>query len=391
MQLSPEHEALRDTVKRFADEYVNPFIDQWEEAQIFPAHQVFGRMGELGLLGLTKPVENGGMGLDYSWAAVLAESLSAIHCGGIPMAIGVQTDMATPALARHGSAELRAEFLAPAISGKAVACLGVSEVGSGSDVASIKTRARKDGGDYIINGGKMWTTNGTQADFCCVLANTSEPSSTTASHQNKSLIIVPMNTPGVSVARKLRKIGMDSSDTAQLHFDDVRVPQRYRVGEEGRGFIYQMEQFQHERLWAALKTVGACQRAIDVTVDYTRQRMAFGRSILDNQWVHFKLAELQAGVDALHALAWRGVDLVVRDQDATRLATSAKLIAGRLMREVNDTCIQFWGGMGYVHDSPIARMFRDGRLTSIGGGADEVMLQILCKFMGTYPKPSAGR
>jgi citronellyl-CoA dehydrogenase len=387
MHLTPEHEALRDTVKRFADECVNPFIDEWEDAQTFPAHQVFAQMGKLGLLGLTKPVENGGLGLDYSWAAVLAESLSSIHCGGIPMAIGVQTDMATPALARHGSAELRAEFLTPAISGEAVACLGVSEVGSGSDVASIKTRARRDGGDYIINGGKMWTTNGTQADFCCVLANTSDVTSTSPSHKNKSLIIVPMDTPGVTVARKLKKIGMDSSDTAQLHFDDVRVPQRHRIGEEGMGFIYQMEQFQHERLWAALKTVGACQRAIDLTVEYTRERKAFGKSILDNQWVHFKLAELQAEVDALSALAWRGVDLVVSGEDATRLATSAKLIAGRLMRQVADGCLQFWGGMGYVHDSPISRIYRDGRLTSIGGGADEVMLQILCKFMGTFPMP----
>ena len=381
MQLTPEHTALRDSVKRFADEQVNPFVDQWEDAQIFPAHQVFGAMGKLGLLGLTKPVDNGGLGLDYSFAAVLAESLSFIHCGGIPMAIGVQTDMATPALARHGSAELRAEFLTPAISGAAVACLGVSEVGSGSDVASIKTRARKDGDDYIVSGGKMWTTNGTQADFCCVLANTSDG----ASHKNKSLIIVPMRAKGVSVARKLKKIGMDSSDTAQIHFDEVRVPQRHRIGEEGMGFIYQMEQFQHERLWAALKTVGACQRAIDLTIDYTRERKAFGKSILDNQWVHFKLAELQAEVDALHALAWRGVEMVVRDEDATRLATSAKLIAGRLMRQVADGCLQFWGGMGYMHDGPMSRIFRDGRLTSIGGGADEVMLQILCKFMGTHP------
>ncbi len=171
-QLTPEHAALRATTKRFIDEQVNPFVDQWEADEIFPAHQVFKGMGELGLLGLDKPVENGGSGLDYSYAAVFAEALADINCGGIPMATGVQTDMATPALARRGSAELRAEFLAPAIAGDMVACLGVSEVGSGSDVASIKTRARKDGDDYIINGGKMWTTNGTQADFCCVLANT---------------------------------------------------------------------------------------------------------------------------------------------------------------------------------------------------------------------------
>jgi len=380
-QLTPEHEALRATTKRFIAEQVNPYVDQWEADEIFPAHQVFKGMGKLGLLGLDKPVEDGGAGLDYSYCAVFAEALADINCGGIPMATGVQTDMATPALARRGSAELRAQFLAPAIAGDMVACLGVSEVGSGSDVASIKTKARKDGDDYIINGGKMWTTNGTQADFCCVLANTSDG----ASHKNKSLIVVPMNTPGVSVARKLKKVGMDASDTAQLHFDDVRVPQRYRIGEEGMGFMYQMEQFQIERLWGALNCGAMAQRAIDATIAYTRERQAFGRSILDNQWVHYKLAELQTEVEALRSLSWRGVEMVVKGEDATKLATMAKLKAGRTIREVTDGCLQFWGGMGYVMDSPISRMWRDGRLTSIGGGADEVMLQILCKFMGTFP------
>ncbi|WP_088279814.1 acyl-CoA dehydrogenase family protein [Ideonella sp. A 288] len=380
MQLTPEHEALRDTVKRFAKEHVNPYVDEWEAAQIFPAHQVFKQLGDLGLLGVNKPVEDGGMGLDYSYAAVVTEAMSAIDCGGIPMAIGVQTDMATPALARHGSAELRAEFLAPAIRGEMVTCLGVSEVGSGSDVASIKTRARKDGDDYIIDGGKMWTTSGTQADWCCVLANTSDG----AAHKNKSLIVVPMKTPGVSVARKLKKVGMDSSDTAQLHFDGVRVPQRYRIGQEGLGFIYQMEQFQYERLFAAIKGYAGAQKAIDLTIGYTRERQAFGRSILDNQYVSYRLAELQAEVDALKALTWHGIETIVAGGDATRSATSAKLKAGRLLREASDTCLQFWGGMGYVHDSPISRLWRDTRLTSIGGGADEVMLQILTKFMGTF-------
>jgi citronellyl-CoA dehydrogenase len=381
MQLTPEHEALRDTVKRFAEEKVNPYVDAWEEAQIFPAHQVFKQMGDLGLLGINKPVEFGGLGLDYSFVAVATEALSAINCGGIPMAIGVQTDMATPALAKHGSDALRREFLEPAIRGDMVSCLGVSEVGSGSDVASIKTRARKDGDDYIIDGGKMWTTSGTQADWCCVLANTSDG----PAHKSKSLIIVPMNTPGVSVARKLKKVGMDSSDTAQLHFDGVRVPQRYRVGAEGMGFIYQMEQFQYERLFAAIKGYAAAQKAINLTIDYTRERQAFGKSILDNQYVGYRLAEMQAETDALRALAWAGVEAVVRGEDATRIATSAKLKAGRLLREVSDGCMQFWGGMGYVHDSPISRIWRDTRLSSIGGGADEVMLQIMTKFMGTFP------
>ncbi len=382
MQLTPEHQSLRDTLARFISSEVNPQVGEWEAAEIFPAHAVFRRMGELGLLGLTKPVENGGAGLDFSYAAVLAEGLAQIDCGGVPMAIGVQTDMATPALAEHGSAELRAEFLAPAISGEYVACLGVSEVGSGSDVASIKTRARPDGGDYLIDGGKMWTTNGTQADFCCVLANTSEG----AAHRNKSLIVVPMKTPGVTVARKLKKLGMHASDTAQIHFDAVRVPQRYRIGEEGMGFIYQMEQFQIERLWGALNTGGMAQRAIDITIGYTRERRAFGKSILDNQWVGYRLAELHTEVEALRSLSCKGVEQVVSGEDATRTATMAKLKAGRVIREVADGCLQFWGGMGYMAESHIARIFRDGRLTSIGGGADEVMLQILTKFMGTFAR-----
>jgi citronellyl-CoA dehydrogenase len=382
MKLSHEHHELQRSVKRWIDEHINPHVDEWEAAGIFPAHQVFKQMGDMGWLGLCKPTDNGGLGLDYSYGAVLAEALGHMQCGGVPMAIGVQTDMATPALAEHGSAELRAEFLTPAIQGELVACLGVSEVGGGSDVASIKTTAKKDGDDYVINGGKMWTTNGTQADFCCLLANTSEG----APHRNKSLIIVPMNTPGVTASKPLKKMGMHSSDTAQLHFDQVRVPRRYLIGEEGMGFIYQMEQFQIERLWGAMNNVGMAQRAIDTTIAYTRERQVFGRAVLDNQAVHFKLAEFQAELECLRAVCWQAVELIVDGGDATYLATVAKLKAGRLMRTIADGCLQYWGGMGYVDESPISRIYRDGRLTSIGGGADEVMLQILCKSMGILPR-----
>ena len=382
MKLSHEHHELQRSVKRWIDEQINPHVDEWEAAGIFPAHQVFKQMGDMGWLGLCKPIDNGGLGLDYSYGAVLAEALGHMQCGGVPMAIGVQTDMATPALAAHGSAELRAEFLTPAIQGELVACLGVSEVGGGSDVASIKTTAKKDGDDYVINGGKMWTTNGTQADFCCLLANTSEG----APHRNKSLIIVPMNTPGVTASKPLKKMGMHSSDTAQLHFDNVRVPRRNLIGEEGMGFIYQMEQFQIERLWGAMNNVGMAQRAIDTTIAYTRERQVFGRAVLDNQAVHFKLAEFQAELECLRAVCWQAVELIVDGGDATYLATVAKLKAGRLMRSIADGCLQYWGGMGYVDESPISRIYRDGRLTSIGGGADEVMLQILCKSMGILPR-----
>jgi citronellyl-CoA dehydrogenase len=290
--------------------------------------------------------------------------------------------MATPALARHGSDELRREFLAPSISGEYVACIGVSEPGAGSDVASIRTTARKDGGDYVITGGKMWITNSLQADWMCLLANTSEG----PPHRNKSLICVPMNAKGVVRAKKLRKIGMRASDTGVIHFDEVRVPQRYRIGEEGMGFVYQMEQFQEERLWGAASKLQALQRCIDETIAYTRERKLFGSTVLDQQWVHYRLAECQTELECLRALVYRAVEQHVRGEDVTLLASMAKLKAGRLGRSIADTCLQFWGGMGYTWENPVSRAYRDGRLTSIGGGADEVMLAIICKHMGILPR-----
>src|SRR5262249_23456985 len=282
----------------------NPHVDEWEDNDIFPAHELFKKLGNLGFLGLNKPAEFGGQGLDYSYALMMAEELGAIKCGGVPRAIGVQTDIATPALARFGSDEVRREFLAPAISGDAVACIGVSEPGAGSDVASIKTQARSDGDDYVINGGKMWITNGAQADWICLLANTGDG----PKHRNKSLICVPMKTKGVTVARKLDKLGMRASDTAQIFFESVRVPKRNRIGEEGKGFVYQMLQFQEERLWAAAACLKAHEQTIAETIAYARQRKAFGRSILDNQTVHFKLAELQTEIELLRSLVYRAAE-----------------------------------------------------------------------------------
>jgi len=385
MLLTHEHEELRRTVERFCREQLNPYVDAWEEAGDFPAHEVFRKLGDLGLLGLTKPEAVGGAGLDYSYSVVMAEALGACRCGAVPLSIGVQTDMATPALARFGSAELQQEFLAPAIAGEMVACIGVSEPSAGSDVAAIRTTARKDGGDYVIDGGKLWITNGAQADWMCCLASTSDG----APHRNKSLIVVPMRTKGVSVARRLRKLGMHASDTAQVHFDGVRVPQRHRIGDEGQGFTYQMLQFQEERLWAAANALRGLDNAIADTIEYTRERRIFGRSVLDNQVVHYTLAELQTEVEALRALVYRATGLYVAGQDVTQLASMAKLKAGRLTREVSDKCLQFWGGMGYTWDNPVARLYRDGRLASIGGGADEVMLSIISKIAGTLPRGQA--
>ena len=390
MKLTTEHEQIRRTLKSFIDAEINPFVDEWEEAGIFPARQVFKGLGDLGLLGVTKPEQYGGMGLDWSYGAVVAETLGHINCGGVPMAIGVQTDMATPALARFGTDAAKEDFLRPSISGDYVACLGVSEVGSGSDVASIKTSAKKDGDDYVINGGKMWTTNGTQADWMCLLANPGDG----LVHQNKTLLCLPLKDgkgnyrKGVTVARKLKKLGMRSSDTAEFFFEDVRIPQRYRIGEEGAGFMYQMLQFQEERLWCALSSLISLDNTIEETIEYTRQRKAFGKSILDNQVVHFRLAELKTEVQALRSLTWDAVDRMMQGEDATMLASMAKLKTGRLAREVNDSCLQYWGGMGYMEETPVSRAYRDGRLGSIGGGADEVMLSIICKYMGTLPGKS---
>ena len=381
MEFTQEHEGIRRNVKRFIDAEINPHVDAWEEAGIFPAHEVFKKMGDLGFLGINKPAEYGGMGLDYSYHLVFLEALGHIRAGGVPMAIGLQTDMATPALARFGSEELCREFLAPSIAGDYVACLGVSETGAGSDVASIKTTARKDGGDYVIDGGKMWTTSGTQADWMCLLANTGDG----PVPKNKSLICLPMKTKGVTVARKLDKMGMRCSDTAQIFFEDVRVPQRFRIGEEGEGFTYQMMQFQEERLYGAAAGLITKERMIEETIAYTGQRKAFGQAILDNQSVHFRLAELKTEVEMLRALTYRAAELMLRGEDVTMLASMAKLKSGRLSREISDACLQYWGGMGFMNETWISRAYRDTRLGSIGGGADEIMLSIICKHMGILP------
>jgi len=381
MQFSAEHRALSDTVTKFVEKELNPHVPAWEKAEQFPAHEVFKKLGKLGLLGLKYPEEFGGAGLDFSYSMVMAEALGTCYCAGVPMGIGVHTDMCTPALARFGSDELRREFLAPSIAGDLVGCLGVSEAGGGSDVAAIKTSAKKDGGDYVINGSKMWITNGMQADWCCLLVNTSDG----PVHKNKSLIVVPMDLPGIT-RQKIHKIGMDASDTAQLFFDNVRVPQRNLIGQEGMGFMFQMMQFQEERLWGAASSLKNLDRLIDLTIGYTRERKAFGKSILDNQVVHFRLAELRTEVEALRALTYAAVDQYVAGKDVTKLASMAKLKCGRLIREVSDSCLQYWGGMGFTWDNPISQSYRDGRLVSIGGGADEVMLSIICKLEGTLPK-----
>ena len=381
MQFTQEHLALSETVKRFVENEINPFSDEWEKAGHFPAREVFKKAGDLGLLGIKYDTEYGGMGLDFSYSMVASEALGVANCGGVPLAIGVQTDMCTPALHRFGSDALKKEYLAPAIAGDMVGCIGVSEVGGGSDVAALKTTAKTDGDDYVINGSKMWITNGMQADWCCLLANTSEGKV----HENKSLIIVPMDAKGIE-RQKIDKLGMRSSDTAQLFFDNVRVPKRNLIGVEGTGFMMQMLQFQEERLYGAANSLLMMDRLIDLTIQYCKERSTFGVPLINNQVVHYRLAELRTEVELLRSLTYRAVEDYVAGKDVTRLASMAKLKCGRLTREVADSCLQYWGGMGFTWDNPLARAFRDGRLVSIGGGADEVMLGIIAKLEGTLPK-----
>ncbi|MCH8544716.1 MAG: acyl-CoA dehydrogenase family protein [Alcanivorax sp.] len=381
MLLTQEHEEMRRTMRNFVEKELNPHVEEWEAAGAFPTHEIFKKMGDLGLLGVSKPVEYGGLGLDYSYNLAVAEELGLCDCGGVPLSIGVQTDMATPALARFGSDELRKQYLAPAIAGDMVASIAVSEPHAGSDVAAIKTTAKKDGDDYVINGTKMWITNSPTADFFCLLANTSDGKP----HMNKSLIVVPKDAGGITVDKPLNKLGMRSSQTAQVFFDNVRVPQRNLIGAEGMGFMMQMIQFQEERLWGAASGLKGYDKLIQLTADYARDREVFGMPLLDNQSVHFRLAELKTEVELLRSLIWRACEEYINGKDVLQLASMAKLKAGRLSREVADACIQYWGGNGYMWENPASRAWRDGRLASIGGGADEIMLGIICKTMDILP------
>lgn len=377
MLYTDEHRAIAESSTKLIEAELNPFCDEWEEQGIFPAREVFKKFAALGLLGINKATVYGGMGLDYSYQIAFTESLGNIASAGVSMAIGVQTDMATPALAKHGSDELRKEFLVPAITGDSVMSIAVSEPHAGSDVANIKTTAKKDGADYVINGTKMWITNATQADVLCLLANTSDE----AMHKNKSLILVPTNTPGIRFSERLNKLGMRASDTAQIFLDDVRVPQSNLIGIEGQGFFYQMEQFQEERLYAAATNIKMLDKCIQDTLTYAKERTLFDKRLIDNQVVRFTLAELQTEVTALQALVYTATEEYVAGHDVTTKASMAKLMCGRLSRKVTDACLQYFGGTGFMWETPISRSFRDARLASIGGGADEVMLEIISKKM----------
>ncbi len=376
MQLTEEHRLFRDTVRGVVQREIDAHADDWERDGDFPAHELFGRFGELGLLGIEYDPAYGGGGADHSFTMIFGEEIGRSASLGVSMALSVQTDMATPALHRFGSDELKERYLRPAISGEHVAAIGVSEPDAGSDVAGLRTRAVRDGDEWVINGSKLWITNGTQADWVCLLCRTSDE----GGYRGMSQVIVPTDVDGFAVSRKLDKLGMRASDTAELTFDDVRVPVANTIGEVGRGFQQQMAQFQNERMIAAYQMVGATELALERTVQYLKERPAFGAPLIANQSLQFDLADLAADLDLVRHHNWAAVDAALQGEDITRQATVAKLKSARLARRMADLAVQFHGGMGYVEDNWPARFFRDTRLWSIGGGADEVMLRTLARM-----------
>jgi citronellyl-CoA dehydrogenase len=377
LYFNEDHEMLRRTIHDFVEKEINPNVDDWEKTTA-PLHELFRKLGGLGLLGIRYDPKYGGQGLDYWYEAVFLEELGHIHALGIPMAIAVQTNMATPALYEFGSDYLKETYLKPAIAGEMVAALGVTEPGAGSDVAGLKTKAVRDGDHYIINGSKTFITNGVQADYVVTLARTSDD----PGYHSFSLIVVPTKIPGFVVSKELDKVGMRTSDTAELFFEDVKVPRENIIGEEGEGFIYQMKQFQHERFSALPLCYSASRDMIDMTVDYMRQRMVFGKPLIVRQVLRHRLAEWLTEIECLKQLAYHIIRMKTEGIDVTKEVSMGKLVAGRLLRTIADGCLQIFGGMGFMNETLISRYWRDARLISIGGGTDEIMCEIIAKLEG---------
>jgi len=371
-----EHEIFRKSVHQFLEQEVVPHVDEWERAELFP-REIYRRCGELGFLGAHYPEDVGGSGGDWWYGAAWGEALTRGRCAGMSMALMVQTDMATPIIGELGTREQKDEFLAPALRGEKIAALGVSEPNCGSDVASLRTTARRVEGDYVINGAKCWITSGTRADFFTLAVRTGDKG-----YGGISLVLFPTKTKGFKVTRKIKKAGNHASDTAELSFEDCRIPQRYLLGEENQGFYYIMMNFQGERLIAAVQAVAGSQWALDNTIRYTSERSAFGRPILKFQVWRHQFAELATEIEAARWLTYRAVDLFVRKQDAVKEITMSKLFAGELLNRVMDRCLQAHGGFGYSDEFPISRQWRDARLITIGGGTSEIMKEILSKRFG---------
>jgi citronellyl-CoA dehydrogenase len=372
-----EHEAFRKTVRAFVEKEMTPHGLEWDRAGIFP-RELFKKCGELGFLGINHDPKYGGSGLDYWYVTAFAEELSRSFNAGVNMALLVQSQMATPIINEIGTDEQKREFLEPALKGEKIAALGVSEPGCGSDVASIKTTARRDGDDYVINGSKMWITNGTRADFITLAVRTGGEG-----YAGISLVTFPTDVKGFSVSKKLDKVGNLSSDTAILYFEDCRIPARYVLGEENEGFYSIMTNFQGERLVGAITTVAGMERMVEESLRYGNEREAFGRPLIKFQVWRHKFVEHLAAIEAAKRLTYHAVDIFDRKEvPAVKEISMAKLFAGDLAQKVAYDCQQFFGGMGYIEETPIARMWRDVRLITIGGGTSEVMKEILSKLYG---------
>ncbi|MBR9980986.1 MAG: acyl-CoA dehydrogenase family protein [Desulfatitalea sp.] len=378
MYFTKEHEQVRAAVRAFVNKRINPFIDEWEEKGAAPLHELFKEMGELGFLGIRYDEKYGGEGLDYWYETVMLEEIARARCGGVPMAIAVQTNMATPAIAEFGSEYQKQTYLRPAIRGEMVGAIAVTEPDAGSDVAALKTFAKRDGDSYVLNGSKTYITNGTQADFLTLLARTSDA----PGYHSFSLFVVPTDLPGFKISKKLDKLGMRSSDTAELYFDDLRIPAENLIGQEGEGFIYQMKQFQHERFSALPICYIGAEEMIRETVTYIQGRLVFGKPLIKKQVLRHRLVDWLSEIECLRQLTYHIVRLKMAGQDATREISMGKLIGGRVLNQVADGCLQMHGGMGFMNEMRVSRFFRDARLISIGAGASEVMSDIIAKLEG---------
>jgi len=373
-----EHELVRRAVSDFVKKEINPNVDRWEEDGIAPLKDIFKKMGELGFLGIRYDSAYGGQGLDYWYDTVFLEELGHIKALGLSVAITVQTHMATPAIYEFGSEYLKETYLRPAIAGEMVGAIAVTEPGAGSDVAAIQTTAKQDGGDYVINGSKIYITNGTQADFLTLLARTSgEPG-----YHSFSLFVVPTDLPGFTVGRKLDKLGIRISDTAELFFDNLRIPASNLIGQENEGFIYQMMQFQHERFSLLPFACTAARDIIDMTLDHIRQRVVFGKPLIARQVLRHRIADWLTEIECLQQLIYHIVRMKAAGLDATREISMGKLIASQVLMKVADGCLQMYGGLGFMNEMLISRYYRDARGLAIGGGADEVMREVIARMEG---------
>jgi alkylation response protein AidB-like acyl-CoA dehydrogenase len=368
-----EHDLIRQTVKRFAREQIAPFAAEWDRAGVFP-REVFRQAGALGLFGVRIDPKWGGSGLDWWATAASLEALGYTDCPGVNLSLLAHSELTIPVIAELGTSAQIEEFVKPAITGDRIGALAISEPGGGSDVAAMTTRARLDGGDLVISGQKLWITNGARADYIVLAARTGENG-----HRGISLILVPTGVKGFSVGKKLEKIGNGCSDTAELFFDDCRVPARNILGDRDRGFYYIMENFQGERLGVALTALAMMDRALELAREYAGERKAFGRSIGEFQvWKH-KFADHLTSLEAGRWLVYRAVDLVNRGQTAVKEITMAKLYTTELAQKLIYDCMQVFGGFGYVTEYPVGRFWRDVRLYTIGAGTSEIMKEIIAR------------